>query len=152
MKRFLVLVGIAALFAVANYAAHKRVSVVSEAEAANVWKAQLTSSDAGPTQTQSILAHQTYEIWCAIPSCYKTGPLVSGVVDDGGISCANDSVPACTLNPAGQANLNGSACQSSGSISVPRFRFNSGIHTGIWAVAADGGNPACNVSLVQGGL
>lgn len=126
-----------------------------EAKAADALQCVLTSTDAGPTNTCALLGNQQlYEIWCAIPACYKTDKLVgtaganSGTIGDGGINCAFD-VPAYVYNGASLANQNTSGPQ--GVPSLPRFQFNAGIHTGIWAFAADGGNPACNVSLVIGG-
>jgi hypothetical protein len=134
--------------------------LVKEAFAADQWIGQLSSTDAGATNVLALppqspgvataggALNQQFDIWCAIPACFKTDTLASGVVGDGGINCASD-VPAFVYNGASLANQNASGCTGLGYL--PRCRFTGGKHLGIVALAADAGNPACVVSTVIGG-
>ena len=151
----------AALVAALLVSKHHNVKLIEEAQAADMWICNLSSTDAGATnvctwpQSSPWSMHpssnqygQTIDIWCAIPACYKTDVVTGGVVGDGGINCAND-VPAWVYNGASTANQN--ATSASGLGQLPRSRFVTGKHTGIWALAVDAGNPNCSVSIVVGG-
>lgn len=158
MKRLFSMFCAVAVLAVATFA----VTRVPEAQAANVFKFQLVSTDAGATEVEALAPQQIYELWCAIPACYKTDKLVgtpglggTGVVGDGGITCSPTSMvdmPAAVFSNAGVlATWNATGTGATALNGLPRYRFNSGNHTGILAWALDAGNPACSVSLVVGG-
>jgi len=139
--------------------------MTKRAHAADLWQFQLTSTDAGPTEVEALRTQQQYDIWCNIPSVFKTDRLGAGttglggtaVLGDGGIFMSVDvpaqvfQLPASTA-ALSYANWNGNGLQGGASVAnIPRGRFFSGNHNGIWALAIDAGNPACNVSLVVGG-
>lgn len=138
---------------------------INEARAGDQWFCQLTSTDAGATnvcalppstpgaQTAAGVSGQQFDIYCAIPSCFKTdtltgSPLDGGFVGDAGLSCLVD-VPAYVYSGNSLANQNASACSGLGA--MPKCRFIGGKHLGIVALAQDAGNPNCSVSSVIGG-
>lgn len=126
---------------------------VSKAIAGDIFAFQLASTDAGATQVAALQAYQTYDIWCQIPSCFKTDIMNAAgtVVGDGGINCTVD-MPAQVFQNAGVLSTwNTTAQTANPQTAIPRGRFYSGLHTGIVAYAMDAGNPQCNVSLVYNG-
>lgn len=122
-KIFMLLTGAGLLFGFALWS--------FEARAAEIWKYQLTSSDAGQTNVGALLTNQTYAILCDTPAVFQTSTDAGLVLD------VTKDRPA----PARRRFDNGAIAEP---IPMP-LEFPSGPHTKIAALALDGGNPACNV-------
>lgn len=102
---------------------------VPEAAAADKWQYNLTSTDAGSTNTGALTKQREYAIQCDIPCCYKTGtstPLSADCTKDFVVAGQSPSVP-------------GSA--------QPGRDFDSASDSYVVARAVDGGNPNARVLL-----
>jgi hypothetical protein len=129
MKNAFVLSFVAA-FAVGFFAAPSHEGFVQQAEAGDVYKATLTSSDAGSTNTAAITQQLPYSIECDIEAAYKTGtstPLTVNTAQDYVLSAGNLSPPSTSVRQ------------------VYSRDFEVGGHRYIAARALDGGNPNCRV-------
>lgn len=125
MKRlaFLFVLSAAAVFALA-------VGNLAHADAP-VWQVQLTSTDGGgATQTASLSTNTHYSIQCETPACFKTG--TSTVAPD----CTKDYELPGTKTDKAYAQV----------VSPPAaYKFMTGGHSKIAAIAVDAGNPKCDV-------
>jgi hypothetical protein len=132
MKPILTVFGFAVLAALVVFGA--KGSVITDAQASDVWVYTLNSYDAGSTNTVTLTAGREYAVQCQQPACYKTGT-TSVLVPD----CAKD------LNLPGTKKDQLNAIPAV--VPAPRT-VEAGGHTKLAAYALDAGNPVCTVYQV----
>lgn len=152
MNRFAVAILLTAAigFVAVNHAAQN--AILPQAEAADVWKAALTSNDAGSTNTASITAGFDYAIQCATEACYKTGA-TTGLSAD----CTKDYVLPEEQGCNGAGTIQGILVVDAGYVATTTSTrggathcffsrdFEAGGSKFIVARALDAGNPACRL-------
>ncbi len=115
-------------------------AVVGLAQASPVWKATLTSSDAGQTNRYALVGNQTYELMCFGATGSWTVANDAGVV----VSLTKDQ-------PYPVVDKTGATVPTAARELPVRFAAPSG-NPYIAARAWDAGNPDCQVYHLQGGV